>query len=54
EARLSDGELYARDRAAFAAATARHAAARRELDEAETRWLELDEKRAAARVREAG
>ncbi|MBX6323092.1 MAG: ATP-binding cassette domain-containing protein, partial [Rhodospirillaceae bacterium] len=32
EARLSDGELYARDRAAFAAATARHAAARRELD----------------------
>jgi ABC transport system ATP-binding/permease protein len=51
---LSDGSLYVRDRAAFEAATARHAAARHELDEAETRWLELDEKRAAAAAKATG
>jgi ATP-binding cassette subfamily F protein uup len=42
EARLADPGLYARDRAAFAAATERLGGARAELSAAEDRWLELE------------
>ncbi|MBL8670110.1 MAG: ATP-binding cassette domain-containing protein [Alphaproteobacteria bacterium] len=45
EARLADADLYKREPTAFAAATARHGAARGELAAAEERWLELEEKR---------
>jgi ATP-binding cassette subfamily F protein uup len=55
EHQLADGGLYQRDRAAFEAATERHEEARRALDAAETRWLELEEKRVAlAAAAEAG
>jgi ATP-binding cassette subfamily F protein uup len=46
-AKLADPELYARDRAAFDKTSARISDAQRQLDDAETRWLELEEKRAA-------
>lgn len=46
-AKLADVGLYTRDRAAFDDATLRLADAQRQLDEAETQWLELEEKRAA-------
>jgi len=46
-AKLADAALYTRDRLAFDKATARLAAAQRELEDAETKWLELEEKRAA-------
>ena len=42
---LADPQLYARDRSAFDTATGRLSAAQAHLSEAETRWLELDEKR---------
>ena len=45
ERKLADPGLYARDRAAFDAASARLAEARQELQGAEDRWLELEEKR---------
>jgi ATP-binding cassette subfamily F protein uup len=41
EATLADRALYARDRAAFAASTGRHAALVEALARAEERWLEL-------------
>jgi ATP-binding cassette subfamily F protein uup len=44
--KLADAALYTRDRAAFDAASARIAGAQKRLDEAETEWLELEEKRA--------
>ena len=44
-AKLSDPNLFAKDRAGFADATARLAKAQSALDAAETQWLELDEKR---------
>jgi ATP-binding cassette subfamily F protein uup len=47
EATLADAGLYERDPDAFNAATARLAAARDSLDVAETRWVELEEKREA-------
>jgi ATP-binding cassette subfamily F protein uup len=47
EAALADPTLYQRDRAAFERAMARIAAARVELDAAETRWLELEARRDA-------
>jgi ATP-binding cassette subfamily F protein uup len=46
-AKLADAALYTRDRLAFDKATARLADAQRELEDAETKWLELEEKRAA-------
>jgi ATP-binding cassette subfamily F protein uup len=46
-AKLADAGLYARDRTAFDDATSLLADAQRQLDEAETQWLELEEKRAA-------
>ncbi|MEM6491962.1 MAG: ATP-binding cassette domain-containing protein, partial [Pseudomonadota bacterium] len=46
-AKLGDSDFYVRAPDAFAAATARLADAETEKDAAETRWLELDEKRAA-------
>jgi ATP-binding cassette subfamily F protein uup len=49
EARLSDAGLYGRDRAAFAAASARLGVARAELEGAEERWLELAEAEQALR-----
>lgn len=45
--KLADAGLYARDRAAFEKANARLADAQRQLEDAETRWLELEEKRTA-------
>ena len=51
---MADPGLYARDPAAAQAAAERTAAARAELDAAEERWLELEEKReaiAAAKAR---
>ncbi|HLI66927.1 MAG TPA: ABC-F family ATP-binding cassette domain-containing protein [Caulobacteraceae bacterium] len=47
EARLADSALYARDRKAFDAASARLAAARAELAAAEDEWLALEEKKEA-------
>jgi ATP-binding cassette subfamily F protein uup len=44
-ARLSDAELFARDRAAFDKASARLQDAQAQLETAETLWLELEEKR---------
>jgi len=44
---LADPGLYQRDAKRFAAATDRLADAKTELDHAETRWLELEERRAA-------
>ncbi len=44
ERKLADPDLYARDRAAFETVSARLAEARRELEAAEERWLELEEK----------
>ena len=41
---LSDPSLYSRDPAKAAEITARLPAAKDELDEAETRWLELSER----------
>jgi ATP-binding cassette subfamily F protein uup len=52
--KMADPGLYARDPAAAQAAAERTAAARAELDAAEERWLELEEKReaiAAAKAR---
>jgi ATP-binding cassette subfamily F protein uup len=46
-AKLADAALYTRDRPAFDKATARLADAQRQLEDAETQWLELEEKRAA-------
>ena len=46
-AKLADAGLYTRDRLAFDKATARLADAQRQLEDAETQWLELEEKRAA-------
>ena len=46
-AKLADSELYARDRAAFEKANAGLASAQRQLENAETQWLELEEKRVA-------
>jgi ATP-binding cassette subfamily F protein uup len=48
EQRLADPGLYGRDPAGFAATGDRLGAARAELDAAELRWLELEEKREAA------
>ncbi|HVX34976.1 MAG TPA: ATP-binding cassette domain-containing protein [Hyphomicrobium sp.] len=45
--KLADAGLYARDRAAFEKANTRLADAQRQLEELETQWLELEEKRAA-------
>ena len=45
--KLADNGLYARDRTAFDAASMRLSDAQRRLEEAETQWLELEEKRAA-------
>lgn len=47
EASLSDPNLYSRDPVQFQAGTKRLAAARAALDDAEIRWLELEEMRAA-------
>ncbi|WP_122464640.1 ABC-F family ATP-binding cassette domain-containing protein [Brevundimonas lutea] len=47
DATLSDPDLYARDPAAFDRAMKAAAAAREQLDAAETEWLELEEKKAA-------
>lgn len=44
---LSDVDLYARDAVTFQNSSRRLGQARDELDEAETRWLELDEMKAA-------
>jgi len=44
---LDDAGLYARDRGAFDTASKRLAAARQDLDNAELRWLELDEMKSA-------
>ena len=43
---LSDPELYSRDAGAFHAMTKRLVLARDELNNAEIRWLELEEMRA--------
>jgi ABC transport system ATP-binding/permease protein len=43
--RLADPDLFSRDRDTFEKFTQRLAAAQSELDDAETRWLELEEKR---------
>jgi ABC transport system ATP-binding/permease protein len=45
--KLANNGLYARDRTAFDAASTRMSDAQRRLEEAETQWLELEEKRAA-------
>lgn len=45
---LSDSELYTKDPEAFDKASARFVKAQKELEEAETRWLELDELMASA------
>jgi ATP-binding cassette subfamily F protein uup len=45
ERTLDDAELFARDRGAFDTASKRLAAARGELEAAETRWLELEDSR---------
>jgi ATP-binding cassette subfamily F protein uup len=45
--KLADAGLYARDRTAFETTNARLADAQRQLEDAETRWLELEEKRTA-------
>ena len=45
--KLADNGLYERDRTAFDVASARVADAQRQLEQAETQWLELEEKRAA-------
>ncbi len=47
EEKLADGAFYERDAVGFQRAIARIAAARRELGDAEHRWLELDEMRSA-------
>lgn len=44
---LSDADLYARDPVTFQNASRRLGQAREELDDAETRWLELEEMKAA-------
>jgi ATP-binding cassette subfamily F protein uup len=44
--KLADASLFARDRNAFDQATESLARAQAELDEAEVKWLELDERRA--------
>jgi ABC transport system ATP-binding/permease protein len=44
--KLSDNGLYERDRTAFDVASARVSDAQRQLEQAETQWLELEEKRA--------
>jgi ATP-binding cassette subfamily F protein uup len=55
EASLADSGLYGRDRAGFEASVARLAAARGELEAAELRWLELEEKRdLTERLEDAG
>ncbi|MBS0232557.1 MAG: ATP-binding cassette domain-containing protein [Proteobacteria bacterium] len=46
-ARLADPGLYARDRATFDKASARLSDAQKQLEAAETLWLELEEKREA-------
>ncbi len=48
ERRLDDAELFTRDRGAFDTASRRLAEARGELENAETRWLELEDMRAQA------
>jgi ATP-binding cassette subfamily F protein uup len=47
ERKLADPDLYNRDPEGFHAATRRLNAAREALDAAETRWLELEERREA-------
>jgi ABC transport system ATP-binding/permease protein len=55
EASLADSAFYGRDRAGFDASVKRLAAARGELEAAELRWLELEEKRdLAERLEDAG
>jgi ATP-binding cassette subfamily F protein uup len=55
EASLADAGFYGRDRAGFDASVKRVAAARGELEAAELRWLELEEKRdLAERLEDAG
>jgi ATP-binding cassette subfamily F protein uup len=44
--KLADNGFFARDRAGFDAVTLRLAHAQSALDEAETQWLELEERRA--------
>lgn len=46
-AKLADADLFTRDRPAFDKASDRLAAAQLQLETAETRWLELEEKREA-------
>jgi ATP-binding cassette subfamily F protein uup len=48
ERRLDDAELFTRDRGAFDTASRRLAEARGELENAEVRWLELEDMRAQA------
>lgn len=49
QALLSDGDFYSRDPDGFHQATQKLAKAQAELDDAETRWLELEDMKAAAR-----
>ncbi|MEQ1714373.1 MAG: ABC-F family ATP-binding cassette domain-containing protein [Hyphomicrobium sp.] len=49
--KLSDGGLFTRDRAAFDTASAKLAAAQSALEAAETRWLELEERKASLEAR---
>lgn len=44
-AKLADADLFTRDRPAFDKASERLAQAQLQLETAETRWLELEEKR---------
>ncbi len=44
-AKLADAELFTRDRAAFDKASERLQEAQTQLENAETLWLELEEKR---------
>jgi ATP-binding cassette subfamily F protein uup len=48
EAQLTDPELYMKDPAAFDTASRRFLRYKKELEEAETRWLELEEMRVAS------
>ena len=47
EARLADADLYSRDPQAFQQTSDSLTAARTKLEQAEERWLELEEKREA-------
>jgi ATP-binding cassette subfamily F protein uup len=54
ELRLADPGLYGRDPTGFAATTERLGSARAELEAAELRWLELEEKRESAEAGRPG